>query len=275
MKNSLIRLRSYLKESSFVIHNSLDWRSCIRLLNSAALFHLNNARGNVKDVTSTILVRLRIGADRKVQLALRPGAGDIFVLFEVLMDQCYDILHTVLVPDEVNVIVDCGANIGITSLFLASRYPNARIYSIEPNPENFELLKRNTAGEPNIVAIHGAIVGVPRTSVRLTTHKAAWENFITEDDEGLEVPAVTIEQICTDYRLSRVDLLKVDIEGAEKEMFENSSFLRRVGFVIVELHGDYDLATFSHDIAPWSFVAEHPKDGSALKMIVARPMTTN
>jgi hypothetical protein len=56
-------------------------------------------------------------------------------------------------------------------------------------------------------------------------------------------------------------------------MFENSSFLRQVRFVIAELHGDYDLAKFSHDIAPWSFVAQHPKDSSSFKMIVARPMT--
>jgi FkbM family methyltransferase len=176
-----------------------------------------------------------------------------------------------LAPDGVNVILDCGANIGLTSLFFASRYPKACIYSIEPNERNFELLKYNTADNPRIIPIHGAVVGHHCASVRLTTDRPSWANSITDHGGGIEVPAFTVDQIFDHHRLSRIDLLKVDIEGAEEEMFSNSEFLRRVGFVIIELHNDYDRARFSHAIASWSFRAEFPKAGSALKIIIARP----
>ena len=59
------------------------------------------------------------------------------------------------------VIFDGGANVGITALYFAWRYPNARIFCIEPDNQNFELLKRDTAAEPRIVAIRGALVGAP------------------------------------------------------------------------------------------------------------------
>ena len=61
-------------------------------------------------------------------------------------------------PENVRVVVDCGANVGITSLFFAAQYRNARIYSIEPDPDNFALLKRNVCQERRIVPICGAIV---------------------------------------------------------------------------------------------------------------------
>jgi FkbM family methyltransferase len=136
------------------------------------------------------------------------------------MEQPYAIPAAMLVPDDVQVILDCGANIGITSLFLVSRYRNARIYSIEPNPENFELLKSNTAPEPRILPIHGAIVGYPRKSVQLTTHQPAWGNYITAGGGGSKVAAITIEQICEANGLSSVDLLQLDIEGAEQERLQ-------------------------------------------------------
>jgi FkbM family methyltransferase len=265
------KLTRYSNELSFVIRNGLDWPSRIRLLKNTLLFHLNNGVGRSGIREACFLVRFRVGAYRDIPVTLRPFAGDIFVLFEVLMDQCYNIPDVMLAPDKVDVIMDCGANIGITSLFLASRYPNARIYSIEPNEENFELLSRNTAVEPRIVPIHGAIVGYPRKSARLTTGRAAWGNVITKNDEGVDVPAFTVEQICQDHQLSCVDLLKVDVEGAEKGIFANSSFLRGVGFIIIELHNDYSLEHFSHDIAARSFVAVKPGTETNLKMICARP----
>jgi FkbM family methyltransferase len=190
----------------------------------------------------------------------------------VLLGRCYHIPDAMLSPENVRVILDCGANVGITALYFASRYPNARIYSVEPNEKNFEMLKRNTAAEPRIVPIRGAVVGHSRTTVRLTMGKPAWGNFISEVDEGQEVPAFTIDQILEDNGLQCADLLKVDIEGAEKEVFANNQFMSQVGFVIVELHNDYRFDDFSRDVARLGFRAVAPKDQRDLKMIVAEPL---
>lgn len=266
------KLARYSSELNFVRKNSLDWATRVRLGRGTARFHLHNALGTDPNLEATFLARLHVGGYCNAQVTLRPFAGDIFVLFEVLMDQCYNIPDVMLDPGKVGVILDCGANIGIASLFLASRYPNAHIYSIEPNSENFELLRRNTNSMPSIVPIHGAIVGCPRKSVHLTADKAAWGNAITEKKVGPEVPAFTIDQICNNYQLSRVDLLKMDIEGTEKEIFANGSFMRRVSFVIIELHGDYDVGQFSKNLASWSFSVKTPKDVPDLKMVVAKRM---
>lgn len=59
---------------------------------------------------------------------------------------CKALDRATLDPNEVRVILDCGANIGITALYFAERYRNARIFCIEADPENFEVLKQNVAG---------------------------------------------------------------------------------------------------------------------------------
>jgi FkbM family methyltransferase len=256
----------------FVARKSLDWKTLFNLLKYTALFHANNMIGGTRVGKSSFRARLRLATDCNAEIVIRPFAGDLFILFEVLMDGCYYISDAMLPPEEVRVILDCGANIGITALYFASRYPKARIFSIEPNDSNFELLKRNTAIEPRIVPIRGAVVGRPRKSVRLTSEKPAWGNFVTEQSEGPEVPAFTIEQILNAHNLAHVDLLKVDIEGAEKQVFGEGQFMHRIGVVIIELHGDYDFSSFSRDVATWNFEAAAPYHGSELKMITARAL---
>jgi hypothetical protein len=103
------------------------------------------------------------------------------------------------------------------------------------------------------------------------THKPAWGNFIVEDDDGVEVPAFTVDQIMKHFDLSCIDLLKVDTEGGEKEVFANGHFISHVGLVIVELHDDYRLNDFARDIANWGFQAIAPEDRSGSKMIMASP----
>jgi FkbM family methyltransferase len=265
------KLARYSAELNFVLKNGLDWATRIRLTTSTARFHLSNALKLEPQLEPAIQAKLRISENCNTEIVLRPLAGDLFILFEVLMDKCYQIPYKMLDPKKVRVILDCGANIGIASLFFASRYPNASVYSIEPSPENFELLMNNTKLIPNIVPIHGAIVGTARKSTRLTVGRAAWGNAITKQCEGVEVPAFTVDQICKDHQLSQVDLLKMDVEGAEKEIFANGGFLRQVGFVIIELHDDYNIEQFSKHLARWSFAVRTPNDVPDLKMLIAEP----
>jgi FkbM family methyltransferase len=257
-----------------VLSNSLDWQTIINLLTYTALFHMSNMLGRLESVGAPFPARLNFLNGYDAEIVIRPFDGDLFILFEVLMDRCYSIPDAVLPPEEVRVILDCGANIGITALYFASRYPNARIFSIEASEGNFELLKHNTAVEPRIIPVHGAVVGWPRKTARLSTDRPAWGNFIGDEGEGPEVPAFTIEQIMCTHDLSRIDLLKVDIEGEEKHIFGEGQFLRSVDIAIIELHGDYDFAAFARDVAQWGFQAVAPANGSDLKMIIARALNT-
>ncbi len=172
------------------------------------------------------------------------------------------------------VIIDCGANVGITALFLASRYPKAIIYSIEPHPKNFAILKMNTHSEPRIVPVNAAVVGYPQESVRLSVNQSTWGNrVVSSNNYGIDVPALTVSQICERYDLKSIDLLKIDIEGAEEEVFENADSLPQVRFGLIELHGNFTLNKFEQALARLGYDIISPDDSTGLQMLAfSRPV---
>jgi len=252
------KLSAYWQEVAFGSRAASTWADQYALLHHTVRFHLHNWRGRACDNRTTFTVDLRIDRDSPTTLTLRPFGGDLFVLYEVLAFNAYHIAPTLLPPDDVSVIVDCGANIGITSLFLAARYPRARILSVEPHPENFVLLEANVAQVPRITPIRACVTGRPHeeSAVRFTTDQAAWGNRIATGDDGLLVPAITIDELCNQNGLAKIDLLKLDIEGAEEQVLENGTFLSRIEHIIIELHGNYGFQRFQRDIAPYGFAAQ-------------------
>jgi FkbM family methyltransferase len=154
---------------------------------------------------------------------------------------------------------------------LAAQYPNARIYSIEPDSSNIALLKRNVDQEQRVIPICGALVGSPREQAYLTTDAPAWGNRTVTRKVGVPVKALTIDSICQENRLAHIDLLKVDVEGAEKELFANAHFLKRVGCGIVELHKGYGVKALERDVARWGFRVLEPTNESGLQMISVWP----
>jgi FkbM family methyltransferase len=140
-------------------------------------------------------------------------------------------------------------------IFLAARYPRAKIFSVEPHPENFALLKTKVETVPRILPIRGCVTGTPQSAVRFAVDQAAWGNRIATDSHGVLVPAITIDQLCEQNGIEKIDVLKLDIEGAEAQVLENGTFLARTDHIIVELHGDYGFQCFQRAIAPYGRVA--------------------
>jgi FkbM family methyltransferase len=250
------KLSGYWHEMAFGWRATPTWADQYALLYNTIQFHICNGFGFARGTRSTFTLSLWIDRDRPSTLTLRPFAGDLFVLYEVLTSNAYHIAPSLLPPDNVRVVVDCGANIGITSLFLAARYPGAMILSVEPHPENFALLKTNVAPVPRILPICACVTGTSQSAVRFTTDQAAWGNRIATDDHGVLVPAITIEELCKQNGIEKIDLLKLDIEGAEEQVLENGTFLARTEHIIVELHGHYGFQCFQRDIAPYGLVAQ-------------------
>src|SRR5262245_14240140 len=197
------------------------WADEYALLLNTIQFHIRNGLGWTCNSRGKIAIDVWIDRDRPTTLTLRPFAGDLFVLYEVLAFNAYHIASSLLPADNVRVIVDCGANIGIASLFLAARYPRAKILSVEPHPENFALLKTNVEAVSCILPIHACVTGTPQSAVRFTADQAAWGNRIAADSNGVLVPAITIDEVCEQNGIERIDLLKLDIEGAEAQVLQN------------------------------------------------------
>ena len=138
-------------------------------------------------------------------------------------------------------ILDCGANIGISAVYFANKYPDAQIYSIEPDKETFIVLKYNTCFYDNIHAINAGLWG-KETFIRVENRgygHLGWMTFETAEDDPAALKTITISKILQESGFDTIDLLKVDIEGAEKEVFgapDVHEWLSRVNVVAIELH---------------------------------------
>ncbi|MGE4518896.1 MAG: FkbM family methyltransferase [Desulfobacteraceae bacterium] len=144
-----------------------------------------------------------------------------------------------------NTIIDAGANIGLASIYFANKYPTSQIIAIEPEAKNFNLLIKNTASYPNIIPIRAALWNKKEEIKIIDPGLGNW-GFMTEEKEFLSSPekpffqtvnAITIQNIIEDFNLEEIDILKIDIEGAEKEVFSDTSrWIHRVNSIIIELH---------------------------------------
>ena len=137
-------------------------------------------------------------------------------------------------------IVDAGANIGMASIYFAHRYPEAKIVAVEAEAANFALLAKNVRPYPLITPIHAALwnrdgeisVGQPDPSTGARGEFA----FVTREGPGVKVRAVTMPTLMKEAQIRSIDLLKVDIEGAEKEVFEACDWISDIRCLMIELH---------------------------------------
>jgi len=172
-------------------------------------------------------------------LYLRLRTTDISLFWDILVNDEYDWKPN-LMP---RVIVDAGANIGLTSVSFANKYPEAKIFAVEPESSNYEILTKNTAAYPNIVPVHAAL-WKDNEDLNLVNPGGGHWGFQARElaqtdyrEKCKHVVGMTVDKLMSDYRVSYIDILKVDIEGAEKEVFEDSSrWIDRVGVIMIELH---------------------------------------
>ncbi len=180
----------------------------------------------------------------KFPFYLRIISSDVIACEQIFVQEEYD--FRVRVPPKI--IVDAGANIGLASIYFANQYPEAKIIAIEPEKNNFELLKKNVAPYPNIFPVHAALWHRNEEINLIDPGMGEW-GFMTTGAEtptgpaarfSHKVRAVTMDHLLAEFSFDHVDILKMDIEGAEKEVFEDpSSWLGRVDALIVELHENW------------------------------------
>ncbi len=163
---------------------------------------------------------------------IRPGTTDQDVYDEIFIEKEYDIdLGT---P---KFIIDAGAHIGLASVFFACRYPDAIIVAIEPEPSNFAILQMNAERHPNIRPVKAGLWS-KKTHLRIENeHVATWSFRVVENATGDGIPALGVRDIMEDFKQSRIDVLKIDIEGSELEVLKHSAeWIDDVHTMIIELH---------------------------------------
>jgi FkbM family methyltransferase len=176
---------------------------------------------------------------------LRAGTTDWYCLKKVLIYKEYETPF----PINARVIIDAGANIGMASLYYSRTYPNAKIIAIEPEQSNFELLIKNCKELDNVFIIKAALWGKNQKLEITDANSDKWAFSVKESTqhssadpvEFNEVTALTIHSILRDFQFENIDILKLDIEGAEKVLFEENSesWINHIKQIAIELHDRY------------------------------------
>jgi FkbM family methyltransferase len=184
-------------------------------------------------------------------LSLRRGTSDGEVFRQVFLERQYDARDlpqwkaierkyvAILARGKIPLIVDCGANIGLSTVFFQQIFPSAKIVAVEPETGNFGVLLRNCKPYPNLVPLQAAISD-HGTRVRVANPGAESWAFRVEDaeeDAPESIRALTIPEIVAAYPGTELLVVKVDIEGAEEQLFRaNTAWLDETPLLIVELH---------------------------------------
>lgn len=177
----------------------------------------------------------------KYPIFLRVPSSDVDTYEQVFVreDYKFDIKKT---P---KIILDAGANVGLASIYFANKYPHAKIIALEPEADNYEVLKKNIAAYPNITGLYGAL-WFENTRLNLVDPDLGSWGFMTQEktsssenfgDFVQDVQAYTVDKIIQDFGIDQIDILKIDIEGAEREVFnDTSAWIDKIDVIIAELH---------------------------------------
>ncbi len=169
---------------------------------------------------------------------LRKDTTDRYTFCDVFL---HDSLQTRNLITDPRLIVDCGAHIGCASLFFTLRYPDARIVSIEPDKDNYQILTRNLGSLENVTTINAAVWNESAPVEIANPGTSPTGLYVKESDPQATdvVRGVTISEILNDCPELRIDILKLDVEGAERRLFSSDSchdWLPKIRVLIVELH---------------------------------------
>lgn len=192
-----------------------------------------------------------------------PSIYALSIWANIIHVYCFDdyMLDSISDPN-VKTVVDAGAFIGLVSLRLASRYPDARIIAVEPNPGILGYLKLNIEvnGLSNRIIVEEAaladrsgqgVLFVPRDSpVNASLSREYASRYGGENLDVVSVRMKTLSDLVDEYKLDRIDILKLDIEGEESNVIQHiiaSSILDRIriGNIIIEAHGEDESITLA------------------------------
>ncbi|HEX5734941.1 MAG TPA: FkbM family methyltransferase [Blastocatellia bacterium] len=170
--------------------------------------------------------------------------GPVALVLEIFADECYS--QHFDFPRE-GVVLDIGANIGAFTLYCTKKSDKLFIHAYEPNPKTNETLRHNIIvnGKKDRVRIYDEAVGRVRSDFRMWTNvpsviASGYGTTALSDEEGsITVPMIDLNEV-VDRIGQAVELLKIDIEGAEADLLEGAthSTLSKIKCVALEYH-DY------------------------------------
>jgi FkbM family methyltransferase len=181
-------------------------------------------------------------------IGLRIGTSDWEVFWQVFVDDEYRqpsqphaqqlqrYYESILAQSCTPAIIDCGANIGLASIWYATQFPKAIIVAVEPQADNFALLTKNAARFDNIHCINAGISDQRGRLDMANDGDEPW-TWTTSHNETGSIDATTIDDCLATVKDAMSLVVKVDIEGFETELFRsNTSWTQKTPLIVAETH---------------------------------------
>lgn len=184
--------------------------------------------------------------NRKLELLPRDDA-DRSVIGEIFKFREYRAADNVIKSAR-SVIIDIGAHAGFFSLYVSALNPRVRVIAVEPFAENLELLEKHLAKNKieNVETVSGGIAGT--TGARFLVLESDSHNHrlnLPKEDlsrrSTVKIQCWSLGDLVQKYKVEKVNLLKMDIEGLEYEIFENldRTMFKKIKNIILEYHNYY------------------------------------
>jgi len=168
---------------------------------------------------------------------------------EIFTNHCYDLrflkrynelqknYYSIVQRGKIPLIIDCGSNIGLSARYFAELFPKAKIIAIEPEINNFNLMKRNCEKFDNIYFLNAAI-GSEKGFASISNCSGdnnAFRTVISKDPNSINI--VSIDDIYSRNIDNIPFIIKIDIEGFEDNLFEkNTNWVKKTPLIIIEPH---------------------------------------
>lgn len=202
-------------------------------------FVRQSRRLSAQECRDALPLRSRLAA---YPLLCRPHTSDILVFDQIFIEREYQRLDNITAP---RLIFDCGANVGYSSAYFLSRFPEAQLIAVEPDDRNFSILQHNLRPFGDRATAYQTAIWSHAARLTLTTQDfrdgAEWSRQVRECQPGeAGFEAIDLGTLFARSGQPRISLLKMDIEGAEAGVFSRNvePWLTKVDNIAIELHSD-------------------------------------
>ncbi len=184
------------------------------------------------------------------EVHLRNSISDHAIFWQCLVMQQYDVKQTIqhnkitekyqaqLSRGETPLIIDCGGNIGLATVWFAENYPKANICVVEPDSNNLHVLMKNIEPYGDRIRVYRGGIWYKKCDLKILNPEAGSAAFrlIECEEKDSSLSAFTIEDICKDMSNDYPLIVKLDIEGAQKYLFEtNTEWVGKTNLITLEL----------------------------------------
>lgn len=235
-------------------------RKIYRVLFPIKLSHnqnfINNLKGNkqIKDFEKEGGLYIFILQNNQKIYCRDQNHSDYSVFDQIFNKEEYSDVSSVLnlnkeFDSKESVLIDAGANVGFATIYLSQKRIFDKIFCIEPSKSNFEILKKNISSLDttiNVTLLENALSARENQSFHLKNDFRDGQDWsiTTIQRESGEVKGITINEIINKYDLEGITLLKIDIEGAERFIFDESvnlDYLDKIKIIVIEIHDEFDI----------------------------------